>query len=293
MRLDVIQSLTSEAIELAYGRSPFIPIDQPSPEPTIAARTESVLEELQTTGVLKVAYRQDAPPFGFVDFESNWTGYCADLSEALRNYLSAELSTDLRLDLVTFSSNLDNRFDLVQDGIVHLECGPNTIRSGIEAIQFSQPFFATGNRLLIQAGADINPNRSLRDVRVGVLENTTTSMFLEANYPDADLIYFSGVNGQAEAVQAIGDEIDAFADDSVLLVGEAIASELPFEAYELVPDLPLTCDFYGLVLPAGDAAWQTTINRFLASETVSQSRDRWLDEAYADEFNILEYCLNE
>lgn len=56
--------------------------------------------------------------------------------------------------LVVLPSNADNRFDLVQNGTLHLECGPNLIHTTMNGIVFSEPFYATGN-------FDLVPNESL------------------------------------------------------------------------------------------------------------------------------------
>ena len=50
----------------------------------------------------------------------------------------------------------------------------------------------------------------------------------------------------------VNGNIDAFASDGVLLSGELARQSLAPENYQLIPEEPLTCDFYGLILPVGD-----------------------------------------
>lgn len=293
LNLSIIQSLAPDVLETAYGKKPPIPILPDPVEVTIAPRQESILEEIERTGVLKVAMRRDVPFFGYIDREQQWTGYCTDLMVELQTYLSNQLDTNLKIDLVELPSSLDNRFSLVQEGTVHLECGPNTIRQNIEGITFSTPFLITGTRFLSLRDRADEINFSLDNVQIGVLEKTTTAEFVETNYPQADLVYFTGIQGQRDAIEAVSEgEIDAFANDSLLTIAEIIEQNLSFQDYALQPKLPLTCDFYGLILPNDDPQWLETINQFITDPSAQQTHDQWFEQAIPIQLNDLEYCIN-
>lgn len=293
--LAIIQSLSPETLETAYGKKTPIPVIPDPVEATFANREESIIDEIQRTKVLKVAMRRDVPLFGYINRQKEWRGYCTDLAVALQNYLSSQLGANLRIKLAELPSTLDNRFSLVQNGTVHLECGPNTIRQDIEGITFSNPILTTGTRLFSQRDREdeINPSFTLENLQIGVLEKTTTAEFMETNYPQANLVYFKGVQGQTEAIDAVVEgEIDAFANDSLLTLGEIVQQDLSIENYLLQPKQPLTCDFYGLILPNNDPQWLATINRFISELSVRQVREEWFQETIPIEFNDLEYCLN-
>jgi hypothetical protein len=101
----------------------------------------TILEEIKRTGLLRIAVREDAVPFGYRDLNENWTGICIDFLEILRNQVRRELDQPIIL-IKLFKSTLFNRFDLVNDKVVALECGPNTIRDNLSYnIDFSDPFF--------------------------------------------------------------------------------------------------------------------------------------------------------
>jgi predicted dienelactone hydrolase/ABC-type amino acid transport substrate-binding protein len=293
--LNVIQSLTPEDLETAYGNKVPIPIVPELVEITVAAREESIVSEIQRTGVLKVAMRRDTPFFGELDYQKQWTGYCPDLAVALQNYLNGQLGTESEIELVELPSTLDNRFSLIQENTVHLECGPNTIRQDLEGIAFSDPIVATGTRFFYQRERqdEINPNLSLEDVKIGVLEKTTTAEFLETSYPQANLIYFGGLQGRTEAIDAVeAERIDAFASDTILLIGEMARQNLPVDEYLVQPRQPLTCDFYGLMLPNDDPDWLATINEFIAEPAARQVMAQWFEQTIPLELNDLEYCFN-
>ena len=262
-------------------------------EATVTKREESILDEIQRTKVLKVGMRRDVPLFGYINRQQQWRGYCTDLAVALQNYLSGQLDANLGIELAELPSTLDNRFSLVQNGTVHLECGPNTIRQDVEGITFSNPIAATGTRFFSQRADEMNLNLSLENFQIGVLEKTTTAEFMESTYPQSNLVYFQGIQGQTEAMNAVvAGEIDAFANDSLLIFGEMIEQDLSIQDYWLQPKHPLTCDFYGLILPNDDRQWLATINTFISEDTVRQVREQWLQQTIPIELNDLEYCLN-
>ncbi len=95
--LHLIQSLTSEQLELAYGKTPPI---TPIPESLVKEPSQpnrNVLAEIEQTGVLKVGMRTDAAPFGYTERENYWNGYCADLADALGDRLTQELGFCLEI----------------------------------------------------------------------------------------------------------------------------------------------------------------------------------------------------
>ena len=295
MSLEIIQSLSPEELETAYGKKPPFPIVPAPVESTIANREESILEQIKRTGLLKIAMRRDAPPFGYLDSQQQWSGYCSDLAVALQNHLATKLDLDLEVKLVELPSTLENRFTLIQEGIVDLECGPNTIRQDIEGITFSNSIGVSGTRFLSRRERQtaINPNQSLKGLQVGVLKNTTTEKFIQNKYPEAELVYFDGLQGRSEAIQAVTvGSIDTFATESILSLAEVAKLNLPVNNYVLQPKLPLTCDFYGLILPNDDSEWQATVNEFLSDSSSKQIREKWFKPIFTDELNDLEYCLN-
>ena len=93
--------------------------------------------------------RRDATPFGYVDNTGEWTGYCEDIIDAFAKKIAQELKIYTGVKVIEIPSNLENRFQLVQNGNVHLECGPNTIRDDIKNVAFSNPFFVTGTNFLV------------------------------------------------------------------------------------------------------------------------------------------------
>ena len=247
MGLSIITDLQPEQIEAIYGRRLPVPI---IPEPIAAAippRSQSILDEIAETGVLKVAFRKDAVPFGFINQQNAWDGYCGDMAIALNNYVATELNIDIDIQLVELTSTLENRYDLVSDGRVHLECGPNSIRNDVTGVVFSTPIFITSAQFLVPADQEntIRPTTPLAGMRLGVLENTTTQIFVEETYPDADIVLFSGIEGRRDAIAATtSGEIDAFVGDGILSYGELFLQGAAINAFwrsTILPSFLMKC----------------------------------------------------
>ncbi|AFZ36309.1 protein of unknown function DUF1400 [Stanieria cyanosphaera PCC 7437] len=294
--LHLIKSLTPTELEQAYGNKPPTP---PIPEPLVAIsprQEKNILAEIKRTKTLKVAMRSDAAPFGYIDGEQDvWTGYCADLADSLGKYLTKKLNLISEIEVIKLPSNLENRFELVQQEAVHLECGPNTIATDLKDISFSNPFFFSGSRLLVSNNnvAQVNLKKDLEEVAIGVLQNTTTAQFIQETYPQAEIIYFQEETGRSEGVKAATNgTIDAFFSDDILLRGELKQQNLVLENYQLVPKEPLTCNFYGLILPQEDLQWHNTVNIFI-HEQAKQLQKKWLGQYFPQAVADLDYCLNK
>ncbi|MGL5033778.1 MAG: amino acid ABC transporter substrate-binding protein [Microcystaceae cyanobacterium] len=264
----------------------------------VVAQEPSVLEQIKQTGLLKVALREDAVPFGYRDFNNNWTGVCLDLVALLKQRVIKELDQPVIL-VKLFKSTLFNRFDLVNDNVVYLECGPNTIRKDLsyDRVTFSEPFLFTGTQLLIRAAdkQKINADGDLSGSNIGVLRYTSNAEFIRDRYPQATIQEFQGATGRLRGVQALRQEkIDAFASDGILLVGEALIQNLELgKDYVIVPKNPLNCESYGLILPQGDPVWLNLVNEMLKSEESRQLYRKWFGEILPQIEFTNNYCRQQ
>ncbi|WP_342597612.1 transporter substrate-binding domain-containing protein [Cyanobacterium aponinum UTEX 3222] len=243
------------------------------------ARSETVLEEINRTGVLKVGVRNDAIPFGYRD-NGRLEGLCLSLIQLIREeIIRTEQRNIISIDLLV--SGLYNRFDIVQDKVVDLECGPNSIRSIPEysRVTFSEPFFISGLQLITRRDRTSSVlNSDGKDLTIGVLAYTNTENLIKEKYPLAQLEFFQGAKGNLRGIQSVNQErIDAFANDGILLLGEAILNRIPIEdnsPLSIVPEIPLTCERYGLILPK-DENWENLVNSVLQSEDFRRIRRDW------------------
>ena len=259
----------------------------------LPSSAEPVLDKIRKTGVVKLAIREDSAPFGYLDRAGNLQGYCLDFFALLRNKLTQELDRDT-LAIRLLKSRLTNRFELVERGLVDLECGPNTIRDNLtNHVEFSASFFLTGTQFLVKSNqANIfEIDRSFSDLNIGIITNTSTEEFITNRYPQARLEKFQGVTGRMRGVQALQQgKIDAFVSDGILLRGEAVIQNLSFQAYRLIPEQPLTCDRYGMIIPKGDSQWSNFINSVIKSQEAEKLFEKWFVRIIPYGKVIEDYC---
>jgi len=292
LELALIQSLTAEDLREAYGREPPIPI-VPSPV-GVAVNTNapSLLDTILETGVLPVTIRADVPPFGFVE-QGQLQGYCVDLVMSLAAQLQAEYDVPIQPEVVAMPE-VGDRFQTVAEGDAALECGPNTIRPDLEEVTFSTPFFITGTHFLVPEGepTPINPYGLLEGVTLGVRDGSTTEDFLQQRYPNANIVDFEGPQAREQGIAAmLRGEVGAFAGDGVVLLGAAIAQGIPPDTYQLIPNTPLSCEPYGLVLPGNDPRWEATVNDFISSPEFRRITERqFTQEVYSYILLNLDFC---
>lgn len=258
----------------------------------LPAKAENTLMEIQRTGILKIAIREDAAPFGYVDSNNKLQGYCLDFFTLLEKQLIKNLERNT-LSLKLFKSTTSNRFSLVSSSIVHLECGPNTISVDLpENTGFSTAFFITRTQFLVSKE---NHDRfkldgNLEGMRLGVVKNTTTEKLITETYPLATVSKFSGITARNRGVQAVSQgKIDAMISDGILLRAEAQRQELSTSNYPLIPENSLTCDRYGMIINQ-DSQWEDFVNSVINSPESAALSQAWFGNTFNHNQMISDSC---
>lgn len=263
---------------------------------TLPAKSETVMEKIKRTGLLEVAMREDAIPFGYRDSNNNLQGLCLDFIQLLREELRQKLNLQI-ISIKIYKSTLFNRFQLLENKTVDFECGPNSIRKNIsDGVSFSRPFFVTGTQFLVRSDNrnNFSFSSSLEGIIIGVLRDTSTQELLRQKYPLATYQEFQGVTGRLRGIQSLRrNRIDAFASDGILLIGEAVILGLSLEKdYQLIPHNPLNCDYYGFILPANDPQWQEFMNRVIVTSENRNIFKKWFTEVASYFRDTWQYCRN-
>jgi ABC-type amino acid transport substrate-binding protein len=118
------------------------------------------LKKINDSAEIRIGYRENSPPFAFLDAQRKPLGYSLDLCEIVVEEIAAELGKDIRV--VRQAVTPENRFDLVNSGEVDLECGSTT--NNLErrkTMAFSPTMFVTGTKLLVRRGSGILNFRDL------------------------------------------------------------------------------------------------------------------------------------
>lgn len=249
---------------------------------TSIASAESTLDKIERTGALSVALRENAPPFGYLNANNDPQGYCLDFFAILKKQLIDKLERNT-LSVKLLKSTSSNRFSLVADGTISLECGPNTIRTDIPSnTDFSKMFFVTGTQFLVRKNNSLDLEQDLSNSTLGVIKDTTTEEFIAQRYPAATLRKYRGITARTRGIEAVEQgTIDAMISDGILLQAEAQQLGLSASQYSLIPDVPLTCDRYGMIISGNDPEWQNFVNSVIDSPEAAALSNAWFGQVFS------------
>jgi polar amino acid transport system substrate-binding protein len=69
--------------------------------------------------------------------------------------------------------------------------------------------------------------------------------------------------------------------DGILLRAEAQQQGLSAAEYPLVPELPLTCDRYGMIIHSKDPQWQEFVNSVIDSPEAEALSNQWFGSLFS------------
>jgi ABC-type amino acid transport substrate-binding protein len=240
---------------------------------------EGRLKKIQETKTIAVAYRTDALPFSFEDADKKPAGYMVDLCRSVVGVIERQVGVaPLQVNWVPVTTQ--TRFAAIASGQADMECGATSVTlSRMKEVGFSSLTFVDGTGLLVRKTTSGNSLMALAGKKIGVIAGTSNERAL------AEAMKSKMVNATVVPVTSREDglaqleagNIDAFANDRVLLVGLAAKAKDP-KALALLGD-PLSYEPYAIVLPRGDWALQQAVNAALAqiyrSSALPDIYNRW------------------
>ena len=222
-----------------------------------------VLDRVVQEKAIRIAYREDAPPFSFKDKIGEPAGFMVDLCRAVAKKVAEERNLP-SLSVVYVPVTAADRFDAITQQKADLLCEPTSVTlSRRQLVDFSIPTFLDGASLIVRADGPKKLNE-LTGRKVGVVAGTTTEESLRNSLKDA------GIGAEVVAVKTHGygmamlddDKISAyFADRSILqfLIKDSKAPE----KLRLADDY-LSVEPYALVMPRGDSDFRLAVDRALS-----------------------------
>ena len=180
------------------------------------ASAETVTEKVSRTGILRAGTSKDALPFAYADEQGELVGYSVDILGLIRDQLANKLGKEIELQLVAVKPK--ERIPQLVGGELDIICDASSFTCDRDQkIDFSVSYGITGTRLLGKQGSNLEEPESLADKRIGALPSTTNELAIRGVQPQAQIIL---VQDRAEGYAALNQgQIDAFADDGILLEG--------------------------------------------------------------------------
>lgn len=226
-----------------------------------AAQPAGTLEFIQEKAEIRLAYREDAAPFSFVE-NGRPAGYSVNLCLEVANALQQELKLpELTITFVPVTA--ENRFEAITRGEAELLCEATTATlARRELVDFSIPTFVSGASLAIRPDGPTSVD-ALAGKKIGVLGGTTTQADLDITLHEQGVsaeVVVAKTHHEGFALLKKGDISAYFADRTILqdrLRHDAAGDEL------LLADNYLTIEPYALAMPI-DHDFRLAVDRALS-----------------------------
>lgn len=202
-----------------------------------------------------VGINDNSRPFGYKDENGDITGFDADLIKEISKLL---FKTDKIIKFVYI--NPSNRIIKLNEKELDVVISTMTItQERLRIVDFSNPYFMTGQALLVKTNTGIKTAKDLDYKKIGAVLGTTAAKNIRYIASHALIVGFKNYE-EAFKELAMGN-IDAISTDDVILQG--LISQ--HKGYKLLPDRYST-DFYGIALRKDDASQslKEEINKALA-----------------------------
>jgi ABC-type amino acid transport substrate-binding protein len=229
----------------------------------IASAGAETLDRLRDTGVIKIGYRSDAPPFAYASSVNEPAGYSVALCRAVAARIKEQLKLD-KLSIEYVPVGAEDRFKAVRDGKIDLLCGATTATlSRREIVDFSLPTFIDGASVLLRA----NGPKTFGDLegrKVGVRAGTTTEEALANTVDDLKIpVETVAVKDHKDGLaKLLNDEIAAYFADRAILFFLMAGSGAPEKLF--LSEQQFTYEPYALALPRGDDDFRLAVDRALS-----------------------------
>jgi ABC-type amino acid transport substrate-binding protein len=230
---------------------------------TIGVASAGALDRIGQDKAIRIAYREDAPPFSYKDKIGEAGGFMVDLCRAVAKKLAEQRNLS-ELKVVFVPVTAADRFEAITQQKADLLCEPTTATlSRREQVDFSIPTFLDGASLMVRADGP----KSLRDLagqKIGVLAGTTTEESLRNTLKEAGItgdLVTAKTHGEGLAMLDDGKISAYFGDRSILLF--LIKDSKAPEKLRLADDY-LSVEPYALALPRGDSDFRLAVDRALS-----------------------------
>ncbi len=246
--------------------------------PSIVAYSSATLKRIDETRVVRLGYRENSPPFAFLDAKKKPIGYSLDICEIVVDEIAREVGKDLAVEFRAVTP--ENRFELVISGGVDLECGSTTnTAERRKSVTFSPTMFVTGTKLLVRRGSGI---RSLRDLdgktivlTRGTVHETAVPRLVERQKLAVKFVFGADHN---ESFQMLAHgKADAFANDDVQLYG-MVAETRSASDFRVIGDF-LTYADYALTMRKDDPDFAEVVehafHNLAGSREIVAIYERW------------------
>ncbi|MBV9201764.1 MAG: amino acid ABC transporter substrate-binding protein [Alphaproteobacteria bacterium] len=222
-----------------------------------------VLDRISQEKEIRVAYREDAPPFSSKNKIGEPVGFMIDLCREVAKKLADQLRLN-SLNVAYVPVTAADRFEAIQQNKADLLCEPTSATlARRDVVDFSIPTFVDGASLMIRADGP-HDLKAMAGKKIGVLGGTTTEQSLRSTLETAkiagDII---PAKTHAEGVAMLEEgKISAYFADRSILVSLIADSKAPGKL--MLAENYLSVEPYALALLRGDEDFRLAVDRALS-----------------------------
>lgn len=221
------------------------------------------LDRISQEKAIRIAYREDAPPFSYKDKIGEPVGFMVDLCREVAKKLADQLQL-ASLNVVYVPVTAADRFEAIRQQGADLLCEPTSATlSRREIVGFSIPTFVDGASLMIRADGP-HDLKAMAGKKIGVLGGTTTEQSLRDSLKAAGITSdIIPAKTHAEGVALLDEgKISAYFADRSILVSLINHSKAPGKL--MLAENYLSVEPYALALPRGDEEFRLAVDRALS-----------------------------
>lgn len=171
------------------------------------------VEEIQKSGVIRIAVFRDGKPFGYIDEHGEYRGYDV--------YFGDRLAKDLSVKVKYISVKPTDRINVLASGTVDIVLA-NFTRTWERAqkVDFALPYMKVALGIVSPDDALITEPEQLVGKKLIVTKGTTAETYFSKNHPDIELLKFDGYPTAYDAL--LDGSGNAMSTDNVDLLAWAI-----------------------------------------------------------------------
>ena len=253
----------TRSVRTAFRAAAVVVVAMPAAAVLEKSASAGVLDRISQDKTIRIAYREDAPPFSYKDKIGEPAGFMVDLCRGVAKKLAEQLNlTPLNVTYVAVTAA--DRFETIRQQKADLLCEPTSATlSRRELVDFSLATFVDGASLMIRADGP-HDLKAMSGKKIGVLAGTTTEQglrnTLKAVGITADII---PAKTHAEGLSMLDDgKISAYFGDRSILVSLIRGSKAPRKL--ALAENYLSVEPYALALPHGEDEFRLAVDRTLS-----------------------------
>ncbi len=169
------------------------------------------LDRITKQNKIVIGVRTDTMPFGFTDKKGQHAGYDVDIANIIANAL---LGNEGQVEFVTVTAS-DRIRKLITHEVDMLVATISITEPRERILDFSVPYYAAGQAMMLPAGSNIISLRELSGKKVIIVYGSTSERSIRSGIPDVNVI---GYRTYDEAYNALkSGHADALIADDTLL----------------------------------------------------------------------------